>query len=62
MSMLIAGRAVQGTGGGGVLILVNICMGDLFSVRTRGLVYGMQSLIWATAGLVGVSCFENSEK
>jgi MFS family permease len=33
MSMLIAGRAVQGTGGGGILILVNVCTSDLFSMR-----------------------------
>ena len=33
MSMLIAGRAVQGLGGGGIVILVNICVSDLFSLR-----------------------------
>jgi MFS family permease len=32
-NMLIAGRAVQGLGGGGIVILVNICIGDLFSLR-----------------------------
>jgi len=33
VAMLIAGRAVQGLGGGGLLVLVNICIGDLFSLR-----------------------------
>jgi MFS family permease len=33
MTMLIAGRAVQGLGGGGIVILVNICVSDLFSLR-----------------------------
>ncbi len=33
MSMLIAGRAIQGWGGGGLLVLVNITIGDLFSMR-----------------------------
>jgi MFS family permease len=33
LEMLIAGRAVQGLGGGGIVILVNICIGDLFSLR-----------------------------
>jgi MFS family permease len=33
LEMLIAGRAVQGLGGGGIVILVNICVGDLFSLR-----------------------------
>jgi MFS family permease len=33
LQMLIAGRAVQGLGGGGIVILVNICIGDLFTLR-----------------------------
>ena len=33
MAMLIAGRAVQGSAAGGVVILVNICVSDLFSMR-----------------------------
>ena len=35
MAMLIAGRAVQGVGGGGIVILVYICISDLFSMRER---------------------------
>ena len=31
--MLIAGRAAQGLGGGGIFILRNIRVSDLFSVR-----------------------------
>jgi hypothetical protein len=31
--MLIAGRAVQGFGGGGVVVLVHVCVSDLFSIR-----------------------------
>jgi MFS family permease len=30
--MLIAGRAVQGFGGGGVVVLVHVCVSDLFSI------------------------------
>lgn len=33
MAMLIAGRAVQGLGGGGLLNLTNIVIADLFSMR-----------------------------
>ena len=33
VSVLITGRAVQGVGCGGLTVLVNICVGDLFSVR-----------------------------
>lgn len=36
MDMLIAGRAVQGLGGGGLLTLSNIVISDLFSMRYRG--------------------------
>lgn len=32
-TMLIAGRVVQGVGGGGLFVLVNIIVGDLFSMR-----------------------------
>ncbi|KIW09521.1 uncharacterized protein PV09_00397 [Verruconis gallopava] len=50
---LIAGRAVQGLGGGGIVILVNICVGDLFSLRERGLIYGIVGAVWATASALG---------
>ena len=31
--MLLAGRVIQGIGGGGLIILSNICITDLFSMR-----------------------------
>ena len=33
MAMIIAGRAIQGVGGGGIIILANISVSDLFSMR-----------------------------
>jgi MFS family permease len=33
IGMLIVARAIQGIGGGGLLTLVNISIGDLFSMR-----------------------------
>lgn len=33
MTMLIAGRAIQGVGGGGIIVLVNVSTSDLFSIR-----------------------------
>ncbi len=36
MGMLIVARAIQGVGGGGIVILVNVCISDLFSMRKRG--------------------------
>lgn len=53
MGMLIVGRAIQGIGGGGILILVNICISDLFSMRKRGQFLGITSLVWALAGGFG---------
>lgn len=33
MAMIIAGRAIQGIGGGGIIIMANISVTDLFSMR-----------------------------
>jgi MFS family permease len=41
MGMLIASRTIQGIGGGGLVILVNICISDLFSARDRGRCYSL---------------------
>lgn len=53
IGMLIAARAVQGLGGGGLIVLTNICIGDLFSMRSRGAYYGMIGGVWAVASAVG---------
>jgi MFS family permease len=48
IGMLIAARGIQGVGGGGLISLVNISIGDLFSMRSRGFYYGMVGLVWAS--------------
>ncbi|KAL2137263.1 hypothetical protein VTI74DRAFT_4994 [Chaetomium olivicolor] len=53
MGMLIAARAVQGVGGGGIVILVNVCISDLFSMRKRGVFFGAMGMVWAVASAVG---------
>ncbi|KAK7995900.1 major facilitator superfamily transporter [Apiospora marii] len=53
MGMLIAARAIQGAGGGGIVVLVNICISDLFSMRTRGIYYGVLGMVWAIASAIG---------
>lgn len=53
IGMLIAARAVQGLGAGGLVILANICIGDLFSLRVRGAFYGMIGGVWAIASAIG---------
>jgi fucose permease len=53
VKMLIAGRVIQGIGGGGLIILVNICISDLFSLRERGKYLGIVGATWAIASAVG---------
>ncbi|KAI9806936.1 MAG: hypothetical protein M1833_002594 [Piccolia ochrophora] len=53
ITMLIAGRAVQGLGGGGLIILVNICISDLFSMRNRATYFGIIGMVWALASAIG---------
>lgn len=53
MSALIAGRALQGVAGGGLLLLVHVVISDLFSMRRRSLMMGITEAVWATAGGLG---------
>jgi EmrB/QacA subfamily drug resistance transporter len=53
MNMLIAARAVQGIGGGGLIVLVNIVISDLFAMRDRGQYFGMIGGVWALASSLG---------
>lgn len=53
IAMLIAARGIQGVYGGGIIVLVNIVIGDLFSVRNRGEYYGIVGMAWAFASAVG---------
>ncbi|RYP16105.1 hypothetical protein DL765_005306 [Monosporascus sp. GIB2] len=53
MGMLIAARAIQGVGAGGIVVLVNISISDLFSLRRRGIYYGIMGMVWAVASAIG---------
>ncbi|KAL4962823.1 MDR family MFS transporter [Aspergillus stella-maris] len=53
MGMFISGRAIQGSGSGGVVILVNICITDMFDFRRRGMYLGLTSVVWALASGIG---------
>jgi EmrB/QacA subfamily drug resistance transporter len=50
---IIVGRSIQGIGGGGLITLVNVAIGDLFSMRTRGMYYGIVGFVWALASAIG---------
>lgn len=45
MQELIIGRAFQGTAGGGLILLVHVCISDLFSLRQRSLLM-VSCLVW----------------
>jgi EmrB/QacA subfamily drug resistance transporter len=52
-AMLVGGRAVQGLGGGGVVVLVHVCVSDLFSIRDRSFYMGTVGAVWALASALG---------
>jgi MFS family permease len=53
MEALIIGRAIQGAAGGGLILLVHVCIADMFSLRQRSLLMGLTEGIWALAGGIG---------
>ncbi|KAK5943444.1 hypothetical protein PMZ80_004451 [Knufia obscura] len=50
---LIAGRALQGAAGGGLILLVHVVISDVFSMRRRSLFMGITEAVWAAAGGLG---------
>lgn len=52
-NMLLAGRAIQGLGAGGLMNLSNIVVSDLFSLRDRGLYLALVGAAWSFATAVG---------
>ncbi|KAG8916187.1 hypothetical protein FRC01_003309 [Tulasnella sp. 417] len=53
MNMLIAGRAIQGVGGGGILSLTEIVVADLVPLSQRGAYLGLIGSVWAVAAAIG---------
>ncbi|CAG8358991.1 unnamed protein product [Penicillium salamii] len=53
MNALVVGRAIQGLGGSGMGIMVNIIVSDMFSLRDRGLYLAITSLAWAVGSAIG---------
>ncbi|KAF7331692.1 MFS domain-containing protein [Mycena kentingensis (nom. inval.)] len=53
MPMMIAGRAVQGIGGGGILALAEIITADLVPLADRGLYRGLLGLVFSFASVIG---------
>ncbi|KAF8456321.1 major facilitator superfamily domain-containing protein [Terfezia claveryi] len=53
VTMIIVGRAVQGSGAGGLVGLVNVTISDLVPVRERGLYLAFVGFTWAFASAIG---------
>ena len=53
MTMLIAGRAVQGLGAGGLIPLAMAVIGDLIAPRERGKWQGLTGAVFGVASVVG---------
>ncbi|GAA6063797.1 hypothetical protein JCM10212_005960 [Sporobolomyces blumeae] len=51
--MLIAGRTVQGIGGGGIQTLCAILVVDLVPIAERGPYFGLMAAVWALASSIG---------
>src|SRR4051794_8487199 len=53
MSALVAARALQGLGGGGLVVLAAAVMGELVAPRERGRYLGLIGVVFAVASVVG---------
>lgn len=53
MTWLCICRGVQGLGGGGIISLANILIGDLVSLERRGTFGGLFGFVWGFASVIG---------
>ena len=53
MGQLVAFRAVQGVGAGGMQPMALTIVGDIFAIEERARMQGLFGAVWAIAGLVG---------
>ncbi|KAJ5971598.1 MFS general substrate transporter [Penicillium vulpinum] len=51
--MLLAGRTIQGIGGGGIATMSEVVICDMVSLRERGMYAGIIGAVWAVAAVIG---------
>lgn len=52
-TVMLAGRTLQGVGGGGIILLNDIIITDLVPMRLRGAYFGMIGAVWAVGSVSG---------
>ena len=52
-AVLLAGRSLQGIGGGGLIALTEVVVADLVPLRLRGQWFGLISAMWALGSVTG---------
>ncbi|HEU5433847.1 MAG TPA: DHA2 family efflux MFS transporter permease subunit [Thermomicrobiales bacterium] len=55
MPLLLAARAIQGFGAGGIFPTANAMVPDVFPPERRGLAYGVTGSLWGVAAVIGPS-------
>lgn len=53
MAMMLIGRSIQGVGGGGILVLLEIIVTDLVPLRLRGKYQSIVGAMWAVGSVTG---------
>jgi len=53
IAILLAGRCIQGIGGGGLVALTYVIVSDMVTLRERGKWFAMITLQWAIGSLIG---------
>lgn len=53
VAMMLAGRTIQGVGGGGISTMSEIVICDLVSLRERGKYAGLIGSVWAIGAVIG---------
>ena len=52
-TMMLVGRSVQGTGGGGIIAITEIIITDMVPLRERGNYFALISIVWAIGSVSG---------
>lgn len=52
-TMMLVGRSIQGTGGGGIIAITEIIITDMVPLRERGNYFALISIVWAIGSVSG---------